>query len=180
MSIKQQASRVAYRNPWMTVREDEITRPDGSEGIFGVVEKDDFSMVIPLDGARVHLVEQERYPVAGRYWEFPQGSWDLGDSGDAAALARQELAEETGLRAGSLTHLGYLYEAYGYCTQGFDIYVAEDLEQAQPQRSVEEQDMRSRAFGIDEFERMILDGQIRDAPTVAAWGLYRLRERASA
>lgn len=178
MTIQRHASRIAYRNPWMTVREDDITRPDGSAGLFGVVEKDDFAMVIPLDSDRVHLVEQERYPVGGRYWEFPQGSWDVGQAGDAEALARAELAEETGLRAGSLRHLGFLYEAYGYCDQGFDIYVAEHLEQGEPQRSVTEQDMRSRAFEIAEFERMILDGEIRDAPTVAAWGMYRLSERA--
>ena|SRR5690625_1152044 len=177
MSIERRSSRIAYRNPWMTVREDQITRPDGSEGVYGVVEKDDFALVIPIHQGRVYLVEQERYPVGERFWEFPQGSWDPGteSDGDARALARAELAEETGLRADSLTHVGYLYEAYGYCTQGFDVYLAEGLQQFVPDRSVEEQDMRAAPFEVETFERMVLEGQIRDAPTVAAWGLYRLR-----
>ncbi len=47
----------------MRVREDTIRRRDGSTGIYGVV--------VPVeDDGRVHLVEQYRYPVKGRYWEL--------------------------------------------------------------------------------------------------------------
>ena len=61
----------------MRVREDMIRRRDGSTGIYGVVEKPDFVVIVPVeDDGRVHLVEQYRYPVKGRYWEFPQGSWE--------------------------------------------------------------------------------------------------------
>ena len=57
-------SRVVYRNRWMTVREDRIRRQDGSDGIYGVVDKPDFVVVIAVepDGA-MHLVEQYRYPI---------------------------------------------------------------------------------------------------------------------
>lgn len=111
--MEQVNSRVVYQNPWMVVREDEIRRPDGSPGIFGVVEKPDFALVMPRWRDGFWLVEQFRYPVGRRAWEFPQGSWGHGGGGDQAALARQELAEEAGLRAESLTHLGHLFEAYG-------------------------------------------------------------------
>src|SRR5690606_12855077 len=40
------ASTVVYRNPWMTVREDRVERPDGSRGIYGVVDKPDFALII--------------------------------------------------------------------------------------------------------------------------------------
>ena len=96
-------TRVVYQNPWMVVREDEIRRPDGSPGIFGVVEKPDFALVMPRWRDGFWLVELFRYPVGRRAWEFPQGSSGRGASGDQAALARQELAEETGLRAEALT-----------------------------------------------------------------------------
>ena len=32
-------SRVVYSNPWMSVREDDIERDDGSVGLYGVVDK---------------------------------------------------------------------------------------------------------------------------------------------
>ena len=169
------SSRVVYQNPWMVVREDEIRRPDGSPGIFGVVEKPDFALVMPRWQDGFWLVEQFRYPVGRRAWEFPQGSWGRGGSGDQAALARQELAEEAGLRAASLTHLGHLFEAYGFSTQGFDVYLAEGLAEGEPDREASEQDMIHRAFTDQEIARMIRSGQIVDAPSLAALTLFQLR-----
>ena len=68
----------------------------------------DCSLVIPVDGDRVHLVEQYRYPVGGRRWEFPSGSNDHVLDTDATAVASRELREETGLTATELTLLGTL------------------------------------------------------------------------
>ncbi len=61
-------SRRMYTNAWMSVREDDVQRFDGSPGIYGVVDKPDYALIIPLDGDRVHLVEQYRYPVGARRW----------------------------------------------------------------------------------------------------------------
>ena len=72
--VRRVSTREVYRNPWMALREDEIRRPDGSAGIYSVVDKPDFALVIPAEPDGFHLVEQYRYPVGGRYWEFPQGT----------------------------------------------------------------------------------------------------------
>ena len=105
-----------YANRWMAVREDTVRRPDGSTGLYGVVDSPDIALVIPADGDRLHLVEQYRHPVAGRCWEFPAGSADQRLDVDAAALAARELREETGLVAGSLTQLGWLDTCRSTCT----------------------------------------------------------------
>ncbi len=59
-----------YRNSWLTIREDDIRRPDGSPGIYAVVDKPTYALVIPRlsdsDGERFHLVEQFRYPLGLR------------------------------------------------------------------------------------------------------------------
>ena len=174
MEIRQLSTRTVYENAWMRVREDQVERGDGSRGLFGVVEKSDFGLIIPKDGDDLWLVEQFRYPVGGRFWELPQGSWEGRPGLDAASLARTELEEETGLRAGNLVHLGHLYEAYGYSNQGFDVWLASDLEAGSARRSVEEQDMVARRVSTSEWEEMVRSGQIRDAPSVAAYGLLLL------
>ena len=50
-------SRQVYANSWMTVREDAIRLADGTESIYGVVDKPTYALVIPRDGDRLHLVD---------------------------------------------------------------------------------------------------------------------------
>ena len=92
----------------MIVREDDIRRPDGSSGIYGVIDKPAYALVIATDGERLRLVEQFRYPLGRRRWEFPQGTAPGRAELEPAELAVRELQEETGLTAGTMTALGCL------------------------------------------------------------------------
>jgi 8-oxo-dGTP pyrophosphatase MutT (NUDIX family) len=170
-------SRVVYENPWMTVREDEYLRSDGSRGLYGVVEKADYVVVIPYADDGFWLVEQYRYPLGRRYWEFPQGSWEDA-SAEPLTVARSELEEEAGLVAARVVHLGRLHSAYGYSNQAFHVYLASELVDCEPRRGPDEQDMQSEHFSERVFKRMIESGEIADAATVAAYTLY-LFQRAS-
>lgn len=172
--IRTTASRVVYRNRWMTVREDAIVRADGSAGIYGVIEKADFAVVAAVERGRLHLVEQYRYPLRGRFWELPQGSWEDRVI-DPVELARAELREETGLVAGSIGHVGRLFLSPGHSGQAYDLFVATDLRQGEPQLDAEEAGLVSRAFPIAAVQAMIEDGTIRDATTVASFGLLRMK-----
>ena len=60
------SSREVYRNQWMRLREDEILRSNGKRGIYGVVEKEDAAIILPVDQGRVWLVEQFRYTIEER------------------------------------------------------------------------------------------------------------------
>jgi 8-oxo-dGTP pyrophosphatase MutT (NUDIX family) len=167
-------SRVVYENSWMTVHEDEVIRADGSRGLYAYVEKPDFALIIPLERDGVWLIEQYRYPVRRRSWEFPQGTFPQGTAGTAEDLARAELVEETGFRAGKLTWIGRLDCAHGMSNQGFDIWLAQDLIPGDPRREHEEQDMCQQWFGLAEFEQMIRVGTITDNSSVAAYALLKL------
>lgn len=167
-------SATVYQNPWMRVREDKIVRASGAHGIYGVVEKDDFAVIVALQDGKLHLVEQYRYPVGGRFWEFPQGSIP-GGGGDLLATARAELREETGLQAEQIVRVGRLFEAAGYSNQAFEVFFATGLAQHGAQLEAEEEGLVSRAFPVAEVQAMIVGGVIRDAVTVAAFGLLRLK-----
>ena len=170
-------SKQVYANPWMAVREDAIRRPDGSTGIYGVVDTPDIALIIPAEGDRLHLVEQYRYPVAGRRWEFPSGSADQRLDVDAAALAVRELREETGLAAGRLTQIGTLDITPSLLSQRCTVFLATNLTQGAPQRELAEQDMQSAWFTRADVERMICDGTITDAKSTAAYTLLLLHGR---
>ena len=132
-------------------------------------------IVAPIDQGKVHLVQQYRYPVGGRHWEFPQGSWEEQSKVGARTIAAGELEEETGLRAGRFIHAGCLYPLYGTTNQNYDLFLATNLSEGRLNREIEEQDMVTSAFSLKQFEQMIVDGEIRDAGTVASFGLLRLK-----
>lgn len=176
--VRQVSTREVYRNRWLSLREDETERPDGSAGIYSVVDKPDFALVMPYERDGFHLVEQYRYPVGGRYWEFPQGTATGAAVVPPAELARAELAEETGLRAGRLELLGHLHCAYGMSSQGFDVFLATDLAPGPTAREASEQDMRQQWFSRAEFERLVRAGLVTDDSTLAAYALLLMRERA--
>ncbi len=168
-------SRVVYENRWMKVKEDSIRRRDGSAGIYGFVDKPDFAVIIPFDGERLHLVQQFRYPIGQRQWEFPQGSWEEDPDANPEELARGELVEETGLSADSMKQIGQLFPLYGTATQSYRIFLATGLSQGPTRLSVEEQDLVVTSFTVDQVEVMILSGELRDAATVAALLIAKLR-----
>ncbi len=170
-SITTVGSREIYRNPWMRLREDEILRSNGKTGIYGVVEKDDAAIILPIDGDFIWLVEQFRYTIQERAVELPQGGWEM-EIDDPEELARGELKEETGLHAAEMVSLGCLWIAYGFTRQKQHVFLATGLTQLDTEPDEEEHDLTVRRVPILEFEQMMRDGVVRDGCTLAAWGLY--------
>ena len=170
-SIATLSSREVYRNHWMRVREDEILRSNGKKGIYGVVDKDESAIVLPIDGDRIWLVEQFRYTIQERALELPQGGWEM-EVDDPEELARGELREEIGLDAAHMTHLGTLWIAYGFTRQRQHVFLATGLTGVEKEPDPEEHDLVVRSVSVAEFEAMMLDGTIRDNCTLSAWALY--------
>jgi 8-oxo-dGTP pyrophosphatase MutT (NUDIX family) len=172
-SITTLSSREVYRNHWMRLREDQILRSNGKSGIYGVVDKDDSAIILPIDGDRIWLVEQFRYTIQERALELPQGGWEM-EIENPEKLARGELKEELGLEAARMTHLGSLWIAYGFTRQKQHVFLAQGLTQTGKDPDAEEHDLTMRSVALAEFEEMMLDGTIRDSCTLSAWGLYLL------
>jgi 8-oxo-dGTP pyrophosphatase MutT (NUDIX family) len=170
--IRTLGTREVYANAWLRLREDRVGYPDGSEGVYSVVEKPDFALVLPSTDDGFWLVRQYRYTIGRQAWVFPQGGWPHGVTGSPEELAASELAEETGFRARTLTHLGHLFVAYGFTSQRYHVFLAADLTAGEPHREATEVDMiaswRSRA----EVDRMIASGDFADAHSLAALALF--------
>jgi 8-oxo-dGTP pyrophosphatase MutT (NUDIX family) len=163
------STRVVYENRWMRLHEDRLERPDGGSGLYAWIEKPPAALIVPLDGEHVWLIEQFRHPVGQRFWEFPQGAWEDAPHARPEDLARGELAEETGLRAHSVEHLGRLYFAYGISDQSVDVWLATGLEPGEQALEETEAGLRVGRFGVGELEAMIARGEVCDAASVAAW-----------
>lgn len=175
MSIETLSTRTVYENRWLRVREDAIRRADGSDGIHAVIEKRDAAVVVPWDGARLHLVGQVKHPIGRFCWEFPQGAIDGGDAPPPPEeVARAELRQETGLRAGALRHLGRVAFVPGISAQWFDAWLATGLEAGDAEPDAEEIGLEVRQVTPREFGAMVLGGEVVDNASLAAWTLLDL------
>ena len=96
---RRRSRRTDYANPWIEVFHDEVDRPDGSPGIYGVVHfrTQAVGVVAVADDGRLLLVGQHRYPLDEYSWEIPEGGVDDGET--LLEGAKRELREETGYEA---------------------------------------------------------------------------------
>jgi 8-oxo-dGTP pyrophosphatase MutT (NUDIX family) len=159
--------RVAYENPWITVWHDEVTRPDGSPGIYGVVHFANVAAgVLVLDDQdRTALVGQHRYTLDAWSWEIPEGGVPAGES--PLDGAKRELREETGLEASTWREIARVDLSNSVTDEQAVLYVATDLSHgdASPEPT-EAIDVRWVPF--DQALAMTLDGRITDVMSVVA------------
>ena len=167
------SSEIAFKGKWLTVRVDQVLRPDGSQGTYELIDKKDFVVMIPRIDNRFYLVEQYRYAVGARSWEFPQGGCE--DVIDLETCAKKELKEELGLTPLNLVSLGNLWVAVGNSTQGCEVFLAENLINGEQKLEESESDLIWSTFTEDEIVEMIKDGRIRSSSTIAAFNLYLLK-----
>ncbi len=162
------SSREIYLNPWIRVREDQVLKPNGSPGIYGVVEYRNRAVgVVPIDNdGYTWLVGQYRYTHNRYEWEIPEGGCPEGES--LEDCARRELLEETGLVASELEPLLLdiqLSNSIGNETA--HLFIARGLTQETPQPEDTEQ-IAIRRLPLSEAIQMAATGQIRDSMSVIA------------
>lgn len=157
--------RVAYENPWLRLYHDDVMRPDGQPGIYGVVHFRHLAIgVVPMDAQdRVLLVGQYRYTLDHYSWEIPEGGGGFDESPEAAA--RRELAEETGYIGGKWREVCRAELSNSVTDEVTILFVATELEPgpASPE-GTEKIEMRWVPF--DEVMAMIARGEILDAMTI--------------
>lgn len=94
-----------YKNPWITVREDQVIRPDGSDGIFGVIEIVPGVSVLPLDEhGYAYLTDEFHYANGKNGLETVSGAIEYGE--EPLQTAKRELLEELGIEAEEWINLG--------------------------------------------------------------------------
>src|SRR3990170_559649 len=159
--------RVAYENAWITVWHDEVTRPDGQSGIYGVVHFANRAVgILAIDHEdRVVLVAQHRYALDRDSWEIPEGGVPADE--EPMVGAQRELREETGLGATNWSELCRLELSNSVTDETAVLFVATGLTQgvAEPEPT---ESLRVDRVPFDEALAMTLDGRILDALSVIA------------
>src|SRR5262245_51574146 len=159
--------RVAYENAWITIWHDEVTRPDGSPGVYGVVHFANLAAgVLAVDADdRTVLVGQHRYTLDDDSWEIPEGGVPEGET--ALEGAQRELLEETGVEAAEWRELGRVHLSNSVSDELAVVYLATGLRRGEANPDATE-DLQVEWLPFDEVLAMTADGRITDAISVVA------------
>lgn len=162
-----QSRRMVYENPWIRLDEDQVIRPDGKPGIYGVVHfKNRAVGVVALDKKdRVLLVGQYRYTLDQYSWEIPEGGVPLDE--DPLSGAQRELLEETGYTAGKWSELGRAHLSNSVSDEEAIYYLAQELRPGTPRPEGTER-LQTRWVAFLEAQTMVERGEITDALSIIA------------
>lgn len=157
---------IKYQNPWIRVREDQITNPAGNPGIYGVVSMKNKALgIIPVDEqGNTWLVGQYRYTLNEYSWEIPMGGGPV--ELDILLSAQRELKEETGLLARRWTNLMRLHTSNSVTDEEGFVFLAQELEQGEVEPE-ETEDLRLWKLPLREAVELVMHGRITDAISVA-------------
>ncbi|MBN2095053.1 MAG: NUDIX hydrolase [Candidatus Aenigmarchaeota archaeon] len=158
-------SRNAYKNPWISVREDSVIDPSGKDTIYGVIELHEWLLILPVDKDRnVYLTKQFRYALGADSIEVPAGCADPGE--DPLTGAKRELKEEMGITAKKWTLLGKSKAAPGGINNTIYLFLAEDLSFGNTKMD-ETENITSLKVPLEKALKMVEKNEILDVSSTA-------------
>lgn len=157
-------TRSDYKNPWIEVETSDVTHPDGSAGIYGVVRFANLATgVLPIDeNGHTWLVGQHRFPFDSYSWELPEGGGCLGV--DPQVSVARELKEETGIVAANYLPLGQWHLSNSVTDEVAHGYLAWGLENGASAPEASEA-LNVERVPFSQLVKRIRSGEITDAFT---------------
>ena len=160
------SSRIAWSCPWYQIRQDEFIAPDGSHGVYNIVEKEPAVWIVPVTvNLELVIINHFRYTVNDWVLEVPAGSVKAGQTIEEAA--REELLEEIGGAVGELKYISQFYTSDGICNEIGHIFLATEVTLGETnQEPAEVIEIQQRP--IQEVLTMAKTGKIGDGPSALA------------
>jgi 8-oxo-dGTP pyrophosphatase MutT (NUDIX family) len=166
------SKKIVYKNRWITVHEDAVKTPTGSDGIYGYIESNDSVIIVALnDKDEMYLVRRYVYPHHKWTWGLPGGG---GDKERSIVASKRELEEETGILAKTWDWLGETTVCDGLMTEHMTTYLARDLSFSGQKEYSDEQIEAAKFFSKSEITDMIRTGKLDDGQVLTALQLFSI------
>ena len=167
------ARHTAFDGRVLKLSVDRVEMPNGKVTELEVIRHPGAAAMVPLaDDGTVLLVRQYRYATGDWLLEVPAGKLDAGEAPEMCAT--RELEEETGLKPGLLTPLGWIWTTPGFTDEKIWLFLATDLS---PSRAALQPDeiLTVKRMPLADAVKLAVGGEIRDAKSVCA--LLRASEK---
>lgn len=151
----------------------EVELPDGKTAGREIIRHNGGAAIAAVDAQKnILLVKQFRVAAGTELLEIPAGKLEAGE--EPLSCAVRELEEETGCKAGTVQFLFSMYPTPGYCSEQLHVFFADDLKAGRIHRD-EEEFLHVVKVPYDIAYKMVMNGQIRDAKTIA--GILAIKEK---
>lgn len=178
MRWKKLNSKIVYKNPWLQLREDTVIRPDGKKGKYGIVERPPVNFIIALDkDGSIFFIKEYRYPIKKTILQLPAGTTDKNKS--ALSSAKQELFEETGLKAKNWKKIGKFYIGAGHESIYANVFLTTELTliKNKSDQPGDELILKVIKLPLAKIKQLVKLGKIECGITLAALNLYFSRSK---
>ncbi|MFO0449962.1 MAG: NUDIX domain-containing protein [Pseudomonadota bacterium] len=154
-----------YTGRVVTLDVAQVRLPNGHETTLEIIGHPGGAAVVAVNGQdEVCLLRQYRHVAGGWLWEIPAGKLD-GEPPDV--VARRELEEEAGRRAGRWDSLGRYFASPGVFAEIVHLYLARDLEAIPPRPEIEDV-FETRWIPLREALAWAARGEIEDGKSAVA------------
>ena len=165
------SSKTVYKNPWSSVRQDKVIRPDGKDGEYNVVVSPPGVYIVALNTKKeIYLVGLHRYATNMYSLEVPAGS---SDGQKPLVAAKRELREEAGLKAAQWKQIGIFQTANGFAEEMGYVFLAQELSEISQNKQLEEGIQEVIKVSFNKALRMISTGDITDGQSIIALTLAK-------
>lgn len=171
---KQLNSEEIFKHPRLTLLEDEVELPDGSQTRYlTFAHANDSVTIIAQKDGQILLCREYSYPINEILYQFPGGAANVGE--EPSKAAQRELEEETGYVAGKITKLGWYYTNNRRSKAKMYVFLAQDIRQGKKEGGDPEEDIESAWVAREQIDTMIQTGEIVNLSILAAWSLFCLK-----
>jgi len=156
------STKKVFENPFFAVFEDDVIKPDGTDGRYATVRFTSGAAVLPIDDEdNVYLTRQFRYAIGRHDLEVVAGSIEGEGALDGA---KRELKEELGIEAEEWTDLGSIYSITSITQSCSRQFIAKGLTFGE-QETEGTEDIEPVKIKLAEACDMVLKGEITDGDT---------------
>jgi ADP-ribose pyrophosphatase len=152
---------------------DTIEINGGKQTTFDFIGHRGASAMIPVDqDGKILMVRQYRNAIDNYTLEIPAGGLNSGEDNRTCAI--RECEEETGYKAGEVHHLIDVFTTVAFSNEKICIYYTTDITPSK-QNLDEDEFVSIERYSLEELTKMILNGEIPDAKTVAGILAYKAK-----